>query len=163
MKVDLKNATIKIYDGSPVPNELEVKIGEGNFTWTETYNREYSLDKGKLDTVRNGDETPLSVTMDFVWEWIKAQPGQAPTVVDALKQRGEAADWVSSSSDPCEPYSVDLELFIDPECNDGSYAERIYFSDFRQDTLDHDPSEGSIACTGQCNITEPTITREPVS
>ena len=160
MKFDLKNATIKFKDGtSPTPNELEIKIGEGNLTWTETKNREYTLDKGKLDTVRDGDEVPVDITMDFTWECLKAQSGNPPTPEDALKKRGEAASWVSSSSDPCEPYAIDIEVLVDPDCNDGSYNEKIIFADFRYETLDHDSKAGTISCSGKCNITEPTVTR----
>ena len=160
MKVDLKNATIKFKDGdTPTPNELEVKIGEGNLTFVERVNRTYELDKGKLDTVRNGDEVPVDVNLEFMWEWLKADTGKPPTPVDVLKQRGEASAWVSSSSDPCEPYCVDIEVTVNPHCSDGSKNEVILLSDFRYEELNYDIKAGQVACTGKCNITEATISR----
>lgn len=159
-QVDLKNATIKIKDGDD--NEVEVKIGEGNFQWTERVNREYMLDRGVLDEVRNGDEAPVEVSFDFKWEYIKG-PGIGSsmdnvTIEDALKRRGGAAAWVSSDADACRPYAVDLELKYEPDCATGD-IEILTFSDFRYEQLDHDASNGSIACSGRCNIVQPTSNR----
>lgn len=157
MQVDLKNATIKFKDGGS--EEIEIKVGEGNLTWTETVTREYKKDKGLLDTVRNGDEEPVTLSLDFQWEWLKASSGNPPTPVDVLKKRGEAAAWVSSSADACEPYAIDIEVTIDPDCSDGSEDEVITFSDFRYETLDYNLSDGTIACAGAANITEATVAR----
>lgn len=163
-QVDIKNATIKFKDGTtPTPKELEIKIGEGNVNWTETVNRDYKLDKGKLDTVRNGDEAPVTVSLDFQWEWLKASTGNPPTPVDVLKKRGEAAAWVSSSADACEPYAIDVEITIDPNCSDGSEYEVITFPDFRHESLDYDLREGTISCSGGCNVVEATVARVAVT
>ena len=160
MKVDLKNATIKIKDGTtPVPNELEIKIGEGNLTFVERVEREYSRDKGLLDTVRNGDQQPVDVNLEFVWEWLKADTGEPPTPIDALKRRGTAAAWLSSSSDSCEPYCVDIEIYIDADCDDGTRPEVILLPDFRYEELNYDLSAGQVAVTGKCNVTDATVTR----
>ncbi len=164
MQVDLKNATIKFKDGTtPTPEEIEIKIGEGNLTWTETKNRDYTLDKGALDTVRNGDEEPVAVSLDFTWEWLRASTGNPPTPIDAMKQRGEASSWVSASADSCEPYAIDIDILIDAECNDGTENERIILSDFRYESLDYNISDGTVSCSGKCNITEATVTREASS
>jgi hypothetical protein len=164
MKVDIKNATIKMKDGTtPTPEELEIKVGEGNVTFKETSARTYELDKGRLDTVRNGDEAPVEVSLEFLWEWLKADTGLPPTPVDALKKRGEAADWVSSSADPCEPYCVDIEITLAPDCEDGSKNEVILLPDFRVEELNYDLRAGQISVSGKCNVTEATITRVAAS
>lgn len=164
MKVDIKNATIKFKDGAtPTPNELEIKVGEGNVTFVERIAREYALDKGRLDTVRNGDEAPVDVSLEFQWEWLKADTGNPPTPVDVLYRRGEASGWVSSSSDPCEPYCIDIEIYIDPDCEDGTKAELILLPDFRHEELNYDLRAGQIAVTGKCNVTTVTPTRVAVS
>lgn len=160
MKIDLKNCTIRILDGTPgTPNSVDVKVGDGNVTFKESKPRTYELDKGKLDTVRDGDEVPVDVTMAFSWEWLKADTGLPPTPVDALKKRGNASAWVTSSADTCEPYAVDIEIIANPNCTDGTKAEDILLADFRYEELNYDIKAGQISVTGKCNITEATITR----
>jgi hypothetical protein len=158
--IDIKLATLYIRDGDTPTNEIEVKIGEGNFNYTETVNRDYILDRGRLDFVRNGDEVPLDVSFDFVWEYITGggNTGDAPSIEDALKRRGNASAWVSTTEDQCQPYSVDLVLLYTPDCNTGD-QELLVFPDFRYNTLAHDLRNSSVACAGQCNVTEATITR----
>lgn len=155
--------------GSPTPAdndtitfqaiEVEVKIGDGNITYTENKEYEYELDRGVLDTVREGDEQPMDVTIDFVYEFVTQGTGEDITVVDALKQIGGAAEFVSSSSDACEPYAVDIEVEHDPGACGGAQKEITIFPDFRYDTLEFDFDEATISATGRCNATGPTITR----
>ncbi len=78
-QVDLKLATIKIKDGGA--NEITVKIGEGNLTYNETRNVEYTLDKGKLDGVKLGDEVPVDVSLDATWESITGVETNADVTV----------------------------------------------------------------------------------
>lgn len=158
-QIDLKRAIIKIKDGDSPQNWLEVKIGEGNLSYTESRNMEYTLDRGMLDEVREGDQIPVDVTMDFIWEYLRGSSG-TPTVEDALKNRGEASDWVSSDTDACRPYAVDIEITYSPSpvtCGD---MEIILLQDFRYEGLDHDLSGGSVSVTGRCNVTEATVTRQ---
>ena len=155
--IDLKNATIKIKDGAS--HELEVTIGEGNISYTEKRNIVYTKDRGALDEVREGDEEPVEVSMDFVWEFLKANTGDDPTIEDALKQRGEASGWTSTDSDACRPYAVDIEILYTPPCG-GIYKEKIVLNDFRYEQLQHDIKNAQVSCSGKCNITEATVTRE---
>ena len=226
---DLKLATIKIKDGGT--NEITVKVGEGNLTYTESRNIEYVRDRGNLDSVKLGDEEPMAVTLDAVWENIKgiatnpnaaapsgiavgattgvltdnaATPvrigsvftsgtgttavkhfvsastatgivfspaipaGQAiptgavafdtvsVTIEDALKQQGSATTWVSSDADTCAPYCVDIEVTLAFPCGGGATVgqdEVISLPQFRWESLAHDVSAGTIACSGNCNVT----------
>lgn len=141
-----------------LPHELEVKVGEGNCTYDETFAREYKLNRGKLNTVRDGDDTPMDVSLDFEWEFLKANTGQQPSVEDALKKRGQAAAWISSSADSCEPYAVDIEIEYTPPCGSED-LEIITLPDFRVEKLSHNPKDGTVACTGKCNATEAIISR----
>jgi len=163
-QIDLKNATIWLKDGGvgSAQQSLEVKIGEGTLTYDERKNIEYVRDRGLLDTVKEGDEEPIDVRFDFTWEFLQAVSTTAagtPTVEDALKQRGEASGWVSSSSDPCEPYAVDIEVDYVPPCG-GELDEIITLPDFRYTSLAHDLSAGTVAVTGQCNATDALIVRQ---
>jgi len=163
-QIDLKECTIYLKDGGTgsAQQSLEVKIGEGNLTYDEKKNMEYTKDRGALDTVREGDEEQMDVSFDFTWEFLKAVSttgAGTPTIEDALKQRGEASDWVSSSSDECEPYAVDVEIHYAPDCG-SELDEIITLPDFRYTSLAHDLRAGTVAVTGQCNATEAIIVRQ---
>jgi hypothetical protein len=162
-QIDLKYATIKIQDGTtPTPNEIEVKIGEGNLTYTEARNIDYTLDRGLLDEVREGDEIPMAVTFDFIWDWITGNQdssGVPPTVEDALKQQNNASSWVSTDSDDCRPYAVDIVVEYVPTCGTNPEQEVITLADFRWESLEHDLRAGTVACSGNCNVTKATVVR----
>jgi hypothetical protein len=149
----LDNAVITVQ-----PHQLEVKIGTGNLTWTEKRNIEYVRDRGALDTVREGDEEPVEVKTDFTWEFLKADTGNPPSVEDAVKQRGEAVGWTSSSDDACEPYAVDIEIWYNPPCS-GEKDEQMLLEDFRWEQLDHNLKDGQVSMSGKCNVTEANVTR----
>jgi len=163
-QIDLKNATVYLKDGGmgSAQQSLEVKIGEGNLTYDEKRNIDYVLNRSLLDTVKEGDEEPMDVRFDFTWEFLKAVSTTAagtPTIEDVLKQRGEASAWVSSSSDPCEPFAVDVEVHYVPPCG-GELDEIITLPDFRYTSLAHDLRAGTVAVTGQCNATQAVDVRQ---
>ena len=137
---------------------IDVTIGEGNLTWTEAKEYEYLLDRGDLDTVKEGDEQPLEVSMEFVYEHILTGTSETVTAVDAVKGTGGAVEWVSSSSDLCEPYAVDVEIVHCVPCGSDE-DERITFPDFRFESLEYDLGEATIAVSGRCNVSEATPTR----
>jgi hypothetical protein len=163
-QIDLKNATIKIKDGST--NELTVTIGEGNLVYTERKNIEYTRDRGNLDEVREGDQEPMEVRIDFVWEYLQSGPAatssgaQVVTVEDALKKTGPAASWTSTDADACRPYCVDIEVHYDPSPTTCGDEEVILLQDFRYESLEHDLRAGTVAVTGRCNVTVASITRQ---
>jgi hypothetical protein len=136
-----------------ISQELEVTIGEGNLTWTEAKEYEYLLDRGDLDTVKEGDEQPLEVSLEFVYEHVLTGTGESVTPVDAVKGSGGAAEWVSSSSDLCEPYAVDMVVRHCVPCGTDE-DEEITFPDFRFESLEYDLSEATISVSGRCNVSE---------
>jgi len=138
--------------------QIDITIGEGNLTWTESKEYEYLLDRGDLDTVKEGDEQPLEISLEFVYEHVTTGTGEAITPVDAVKGSGDASEWVSSSSDLCEPYAVDLELLHCVPCGSDE-DERLTFPDFRFESLEYDLSEATIAVSGRCNVSEVTAAR----
>ena len=143
-----------------LPIEVEIKIGDGNLTYTENKEYDYLLDRGVLDTVRQGDDQPMDVTIDFVYEFVSTGTGEEITPVDAIKGIRGAAEFTSTSADLCEPYAIDIEVDHDPgSCVASSEKEITLFPDFRYDTLEFDLDEATIASTGRCNATEPAITR----
>lgn len=130
---------------------ITVKIGAGTLTYSEKRNMEYTLDRGTLDEVREGDEVPMDVKFDFVWEYIKGGLGMSdpPSVEDALKQIGNASAWESSDADTCRPYAVNLVIEYFPLCDGDS--EIITLKDYRYEELAHDLKAGTISSTGKCN------------
>ena len=162
-QIDLKNCQISIKDGGS--GVLIVKVGEGNLTYTESRNMQYTLDRGKLDEVREGDEVPMDVKLDFTWEYLRGKSGTTvPSVEEALKNIGEAAAWVSSDADACRPYAVDIEIVYTPSplgCGD---SETITLIDYRYEKLDHDLKAGTVSTSGKCNVTQATVVRSaPIS
>ena len=138
---------------------LQATIGEGNLTYTESREYSYDLDRGNLDTVRELDQQPMDVSLDFTWEFLKAISGATtPTIEETFKKTGAAASWESSSADACEPYAVDIEIEHTPNCSTDQ-IETILLPDFRYESLDHDVDAASVAVSGRCNATSPTITR----
>jgi hypothetical protein len=165
-QIDLKNVTIKIVDGATPANELEIKIGEGNLTYSEMVNRQYIKDRGLLDEVRNGDEEPMDVRFDFKWDYIQGSSVSSdapPSVEEALKQTGQAAGWTSTDSDACRPYAVDIVLLNVPSPSGCGDMETITLPDFRYEEIPHDLRAGTISCTGKCNATKAIVVREAQS
>ena len=141
-----------------LPQRIEVKIGEGNLTYTEAKEYEYLLDRGNLDTVKEGDEQPVEVNLEFVYEFIKSSSGGSITPVDAIKQIGEAAGWISSSADQCDPCGIDILAKHCVPCGTDE-DEDVLLQDFRWESLDYDYQAATIAVSGRCNVSDATVTR----
>lgn len=138
---------------------LEIKVGDGNCQFTENRNYTYDLDRGLLDSVRKGDEVPIDVSLDFVWEFLTALDGVlTPTISDVLHHRGAAANWISSSSDACEDFCFDIEIENEPPCGDQA-TEFITLPDFRWEQLPHSLTDAQVSMTGKCNATEALVSR----
>ena len=140
------------------PQKLEIKVGEGNASWTESKDYSYDLDRGNLDTVRELDQQPCEVSLDFMYEYVKTGTGEDIAPIDALKGIGGASEWVNAAADPCTPYAVDLQIEQLAQC--GSTEDALYlFPEFRYDSLDFNISDATISVAGRINSVEPTITR----
>ena len=157
-RIDLKNCTLSVKDGAGSPASVTLKVGTGNFTWTETKTRIYDMDRGDFDTVRNGDENPMDVKFDFVWEYLLSDGAEGASIEDALKKTGAAASWTSTDTNTCAPYAVNLVVLHDPVCTT-TMTEQYTFPQFRYESLDHDPKEARVSVSGKCNATQPTIVR----
>ncbi len=138
--------------------ELEIKIGDGNVTYTEHKEYQYLLDRGNLDTVREGNEVPMDVKLDCVYEHITTGTSENISPMDAIKGIGSASEWVSSSDDLCEPYAVDLEVEHQPDCGTAQ-NETTLFPDFRPDSKEINFKDATISVSGKCKATEPVVSR----
>lgn len=79
-----------------------------------------------------------------------------PTIEDVLEQRGNASGWVTTSTDTCEPYCIDLELEYDAPCTPPR-KEFALFPMFRHESLDHDPKMSKVSVSGKCNVTQALV------
>jgi hypothetical protein len=140
------------------PQVLSIKIGDGDLKYTESTDYKYDLDRGNLDTVREGDEVPMDVVLNFTYEHITTGTNETISPMDAIKRRGHASEWVSSSTDKCEPYAVDVEVVHTPPCGTAQ-RETTLFPDFRSDKREPSFKDSNIQITGRCNSTEPVVTR----
>jgi hypothetical protein len=143
-----------------LPARIEIKIGEGNLTWTEAKEYEYVLDRGDLDTVKEVDQQPMEVQIDFMYQFYTNGTGGSwdPSPVDFVKRKAEASDLASTSADPCEPFAIDIQVVYEPPCG-SELSEIVTFPDFRYESLEFDIREATISVSGRCNATEPTVTR----
>lgn len=140
---------------------IEVKIGDGDFQFTQNKPRQYLLDRGNLDSTRDDNQQPVEIDIDSVWEFYTAASGGTETFEDALNQDGEASDWVTSDSDTCQPYSLDLEIDNSPACT--GTREVLVFPKFRYEKLTFSASKYSLTCSGKANVVRPTVYRVDAS
>lgn len=154
---DFKRGTLVIKDGNS--HSITVKFGDGNFSWSEKRPVEYILNRGKVAgaTIREGDEAPVEVKFDFVWEGISAgDTSSEASIHDALLGQGAWSGYTSTGV-ACTPFAVDLEFTNDEtvNCATGD-KETITFADFRVESFDYDARAGRVSVTGKCQITQPT-------
>jgi hypothetical protein len=161
--IDLKQTRLRLRDGTtPLANSIEIKIGEGNMTFTEARNVIYTLNRGLLSDAREGDQIPMDVAFDFVWEYISGASGsgEVPTIHDALNFEGNASDWISTDADPCQLPALDVLIYNEPTCTGVTGdKEIITIADFRWETLNFDLRNATVAVAGKANVTRANYNR----
>jgi len=139
---------------------LRIKVGDGTIAWTEKKPREFIMDRGTIDTVRNADEEPMDVNFSLQYNEITASTGDPPSPEDVLKRVGEAAAWVTSNTeDPCAPYCVDIWVVHTPPNCEAVEIEKVTLPRFYYEELAHDVKAGTIQCTGRCLATDAVAVR----
>lgn len=128
-------------------NEVTLKIGAGNLTYSEKRNVEYTLDAGVIDEVRLGDEVPMDVSVDCTWV---EYSGSGVALEDSFSGTGTASAWASSDTDACRPYAVDLIVEYIPPCG-GGIPNIITLPDFRWEEKSFDLKGGTFSVKGKCN------------
>ena len=141
-----------------LPQQIEIRIGDGDLSWTEAREVLYDLDRDILDDVRLGPEQPLELNAAFVFEWASTGTGEPVSPIDAIKRINEAAEWVSSDSDQCRPYAIDVVVDHVVPCGTNQ-DQRFAFEDFRWDSLEYSIQDAAITLTGRCNRTDALVTR----
>jgi hypothetical protein len=147
--IDLKNVTMTIQDG--LGAFITITFDEGNFTWSEARARIYVKNRGILSTVKDGDETEMSVSFTARFSFYESDTDIKP--LQFLKNKGPVL-LTSTDDDPCAPFAVDIVLENTPACETD---ETLTFPDFRWETGDFDVKAGTVSITGKCNATEPIV------
>ncbi len=147
--------------------ELSVDLGEGStFSWDEIREIELFRSRGILDSFRTGDEQPMTVSFAITYDFIKSISGTdiTPTLVEALKNIGNASDWVTTATGDCPNYAVDPVVENDPNCPVASLlGEEVVLQQFIWNNGNFDVSSGLQTFDGICNTTEALITRKDLS
>lgn len=159
--INWKKCRFFMKDGSATPNTLELSLGDGTCTWTVANNYDYKLDRGNLDVVRQGDDVPLEINIDSKYTFLRATTasGNPPTPYEFAMKIGPAEDYVSTDADDCAPWAFDLVMLYQPDCGTETKSEKVTFPDFRPESIECDPKNGTIKMSGKCNITQPDAER----
>lgn len=156
--IDLKKVTLKLVDGDSPANSLTIKMDDGNLTYSQKKNREYRLDRGTLDTVRDGDEEPMEVSFQGRFNSITSDTGESITITEFLTKTGAGSALVTTAADACAPYAVDIQVEITNDCGT-VLDEVITFPEFRYEEIGGDFSAGQLSVSGKCNAEAPTSIR----
>lgn len=142
------------------PHALEITIGEGTLTFNEKRNMEYVRNRRQVAFVKTGDDEPMDVSFDFIWEFLKSATGEIVTIEEAIKgsPAAIAAGWKTSGADPCEPYAVDVRITYTPPCP-GVDKEIITLKEYRWEGGNHDLKAGTVSSTGKCKIAQADLRR----
>lgn len=149
----LDNAVITI-----LPHQLTVVVGDGSLSIKETHNREYRLDRGKLNYVRDGDETPIEVNLDADWIYTKSSTGESVSPYEAMHFIGAASSWVTTSPFGCGPKTLRMRVVIDPKCA-GIDFEIVDVNYFLVESVDLKVNDGVFTFTAKSNEIRPTTSR----
>lgn len=141
-----------------LPQQIEIRVGDGDLSWTEAREVLYDLDRDILDDVRLGPEQPLELNAAFVFEWASTGTGETISPIDAIKRINDAEEWVSSDSDQCRPYAIDVIVDHVVPCGTNQ-DQRFAFEDFRWDSLEYSIQDAAITLTGRCNRTDALVER----
>jgi hypothetical protein len=143
-----KNLTDSFFTLRNTDGTATMKVGTGNFNWTEAQTLEYTPNRGRIKphndgaTVKRGDDQPMAVSFDIVFEEYVSDSGYSPA--ELLH-----SNFRASADDTCGPSSVDIILDTTANCSVGA-NETLTFRRFRWESLSYDIDQGQISCSGNC-------------
>jgi hypothetical protein len=156
--MDLKNCTITLIDGSSTPNKLDLKIDEGNITWTEKREIKVKKDRGNLDYFKEGDQVPMAVKLECRFDALKSSSGDPITPHEFFTKTGAASSYKSTAG-LCAADAVDIQVTVDQVCGTTVQDEIITFSQFTFEEIGGDFKTGLLSVSGICLAVRPTSVR----
>lgn len=161
-QMDLKDCSVFLVDGTNTPNELELKIDEGNITWSRKRNIEVKKDRGVLDYMKEGDEEAMDVKLECRFSTLKSSSGDPVTPYEFFTKTGAASSYASTAA-VCAADAVDIRIEVDRNCGTTVEDEIITFSDFTYESIDGDFRAGTLSVSGKCLAVGPTSVRTTFS
>ncbi len=132
---NLRDGSIWIVDGSPVPKIMEVPLSEGDLAFTEKNNSFIIKNRGRIDSRKAGDEEVLDISFTLKYEqWKNAYGTTGLSPIDVLKGSQAAADAGWINTDQCGPYAVTIQFRMVDPCNPANY-ELLAFAKVHFDEL----------------------------
>lgn len=156
--MDLKECTIIFSDGTGTPNTLELKIDEGNLTWSEKRNITAKKDRGVLDYMKENEQEACEVNLECRFSSLKASSGDPVTPYEFLKLSGAASGY-KSTGPLCSASALDLIVKVNHVCGTTIEDEIITFADFTYTDIGGDFKAGTLSVKGMCLIIGPTSVR----
>lgn len=156
---NLRDGSITLRDGSATPKTLTMKITSGDLAFEEDTPTFIVMNRGKIDSRKQGDEVPTPVSWTCLFEQWSYDSGSSTGISprDALRGIGNASNWVST--DACGPYSVDVVFVVQDPCNPGHY-EQLVFSKFTPDKISFKEGNetNTLSISGKALIPAPART-----
>lgn len=160
-KMDLKDAIVYLEDAtSPDPERIELIMDDGTLQWTENYPREFIKNRGKIDTVRDGDEMEMEISFEGRFYSMTSESGEPITPHEFLRKEGAGSSLVTTG-DPCQPYCCDIVVEKKNSC--GSVTDEIFrFPKFFVESIGGDFKAGTLSFQGKCNAISPVAIRTAI-
>jgi len=150
---NLRDGVVTLYDLTRTAH-MTIALDEGDLSWTQTQNVIEVMDRGVLDHIRAGDESPMDIS--FTIKYQNLQADTVTTAYEAIRGVGEAATWDSTRNEDVYCFSADFRVLNTSDTTE----ETISFRDCFYTSLEF--SEGdeydTLAVTGRSFTTAPTIT-----
>ncbi len=124
---NLRDGSIFVIDGSGTPKVFEALLTEGDLSFTEKDNSFIVMDRGRIDSRKQGDEAVLDINFTIKFQqWSGAYGDTGLSLIDVLTgtARARAAGYIST--DQCGPWAVTIEFRIQDPCNKANY-EKLNF------------------------------------
>lgn len=159
---NLRDGKIILKDGSSTPKILEIPISEGDFAFSLNSPSFIVMNRGKIDSRKQGDEMPSDISFNVKFEQWSYGNGSATgiSVADAFQGIGGASDWVST--DTCGPFSISIVFEMVNPCATGE-KEVLTFGKFHADTLAFKEGNeyNTLSISGKALQQQPTRTYAP--
>lgn len=112
---NLRDAVIDISDagGAGGANTIAVILEEeSGISWEESNPVDFIPDRGTLHHARQGNDVPLSGTLNLKFETFQDPNSATETPYEAVTQTGAAAAWVSDASNGGDAYAFQFRMTI---------------------------------------------------
>lgn len=153
---NIRDATITIKGaGGKGGTGITMQVGEGNVTWSEKRNLEYIRDRGVILNTREGDDDPVDVSIDAIWDWLidtTSDDSFREAFTGKTNTNGISSKWTTADDgDECAPYAVNVYVAMDACPAVATPQETIKLEFYRYESFDYDLRAGTLATSGKAD------------